>query len=54
MEEVKVIRTKLVKIRKDKECWNCSKQIDKGTKTIKDTIVINDSIFNIYQCIKCK
>lgn len=54
MDNVKILREKKVKIRKNQECWKCNKIKNKGEKMLFHVIIYDERIINTYQCFVCK
>lgn len=48
------LRSKKVKIRKDRNCFGCFKKLDKGTENILSETCVEDSIYTIYFCESCQ
>lgn len=53
LEDIKILRSKVVKIRKPRECWKCQKINPKKVKMVCDTITIDGQIENAYHCVSC-
>ena len=49
---MELLREKIVKVRKEHSCFGCNDKINKGQKALSMTVV-NDSIYNLYECMEC-
>jgi hypothetical protein len=49
---MELLREKIVKVRKEHSCFSCSDKINKNKKALSMTIV-DDGIYNLYECMKC-
>jgi len=54
-QDIKLIRSEKIKCsRKQQQCWQCQRDIPKGSELIKDTLLIIGEIGSAYSCINCK
>jgi len=51
---VELLRSKIVKVRKDHKCHGCSCRIEKGSNNILSETYVEDIIYTLYFCEDCQ